>query len=61
VYVHDLIQRIKLLAPNTWFALDAKGQLSAFLQKDAATAYAAANNGKVLDFGAAQTAAKATL
>jgi NitT/TauT family transport system substrate-binding protein len=61
VYVHDLIQRIKLLAPNAWYVADAKGQLSAFLQKDAATAYAAANNGKVLDFGAAQTAAKATL
>jgi NitT/TauT family transport system substrate-binding protein len=61
VYVHDLIQRIKLLAPNTWFALDAKGQLSAFLQKDAATAYAAANKGRVLDFAGAQAAVKASL
>lgn len=61
VYVHDLIHRIKLLAPNTWFAVDAKGQLSAFLQKDAATAYAAANKGRVLDFAGAQAAAKPAL
>jgi sulfonate transport system substrate-binding protein len=59
VYVHDLIHRIKLLAPNTWFAVDAKGQLSAFLQKDAANAYAAANKGRVLDFALARGAAKA--
>ena len=61
VYVHDLMHRIKLLAPNTWFAVDAKGQLSAFLQKDAATAYAAANKGRVLDFAGAQAAAKPAL
>lgn len=61
VYVHDLIHRIKLLAPNTWFAVDAKGQLSAFLQKDAASAYAAANKGRVLDFAGAQAAAKPAL
>jgi ABC-type nitrate/sulfonate/bicarbonate transport systems, periplasmic components len=61
VYVHDLIHRIKLLAPNTWFAVDAKGQLSAFLQKDAASAYAAANKGRVLDFAGAQAAAKPSL
>jgi NitT/TauT family transport system substrate-binding protein len=54
--VHDLIHRIKLLAPTTWYAIDAKGQLSAFLQKDAATAYATANKGKVLDFAGAQAA-----
>lgn len=56
VYVHDLMHRIKLLAPTTWYALDAKGQLSAFLQKDAAVAYATANKGKVLDFAGAQAA-----
>lgn len=59
VYVHDLIHRIKLLAPTTWFAIDAKGQLSAFLQRDAAHAYAAANKGRVLDFAGAVAAAKA--
>lgn len=61
VYVHDLIHRIKLLAPNAWYAVDAKGQLSAFLQKDAATAYANVNKGRVLDFAAAQAAAKSSL
>lgn len=61
VYVHDQIHRIKLLAPNTWFAVDAKGQLSAFLQKDAANAYASANKGRVLDFTAARSSARASL
>jgi len=59
VYVHDQIHRIKLLAPNTWYAIDGRGQLSAFLQKDAASAYAAANKGRVLDYAGAQTAAAA--
>ena len=58
VYVHDLIHRIKLLAPTTWYAVDARGQLSAFLQKDAAAAYAAANKGRVLDFAGAQAAVR---
>ncbi len=61
VYVHDLIHRIKLLAPTTWYAADAKGELSAFLQKDAATAYANANKGRVLDFAAARATAGAAL
>jgi NitT/TauT family transport system substrate-binding protein len=39
--------------------VDGKGQLSAFLQKDAATAYAAANKGRVLDFAGAVAVAKA--
>lgn len=50
VYVHDLIHRIKLLAPLAWFASDSKGQISAFLQKDAANAYARANRGQILDY-----------
>lgn len=61
VYVHDLIHRIKLLAPTAWYAIDAKGQLSAFLQKDAAAAYASANKGRVLDFAGAQAAAKSSV
>ena len=56
VYVHDLIHRIKLLAPTSWYVADAKGQLSAFLQKDAASAYAAANKGQLLDFAGVQAA-----
>lgn len=59
VYVHDLIHKIKLLAPLSWYAIDGKGQLSAFLQKDAATAYAKVNGGRVLDFASAREAAKA--
>jgi len=57
VYVHDLIHRIKLLAPLAWYATDGKGQVSAFLQKDAATAYARANKGQLLDFAQLKTAA----
>jgi len=55
VYVHDLIHHIKLLAPLSYFASDARGQLSAFLQKDAAIAYARANKGQVLDYAALRT------
>jgi NitT/TauT family transport system substrate-binding protein len=51
-YAQDLIHGIKLLGNLAWFATDAKGQVSAFLQKDGAVAYAAANKGKVLDFAA---------
>ncbi len=58
VYVHDLIHRIKLLAPLAWYASDAKGQYSAFLQKDAAVAYAAANKGKVFDFNGLRAAVR---
>ncbi|MBW7901767.1 MAG: ABC transporter substrate-binding protein [Rhodocyclaceae bacterium] len=59
VYVHDLAHGIKLLAPTSWYAADAQGRLSAFLQKDAATAHAAANKGRVLDFAGAQAVARA--
>ena len=58
IYVHDLIHRIKLLAPLAWYASDAKGQYSAFLQKDAAVAYAAANKGKVFDFNGLRAAVR---
>ncbi|MES2940979.1 MAG: ABC transporter substrate-binding protein [Pseudomonadota bacterium] len=57
VYVHDQIHRIKLLAPLAWFASDARGQVSAFLQKDAAAAYARANKGQLLDFAALKSGA----
>jgi len=60
LYVHDQIHRIKLLAPLAWFAIDGKGQLSAFLQKDAAAAYARANKGQLVDY-AALRAGKTTL
>lgn len=59
VYVQDFTRGIKLLAPNAWYATDAGGQLSAFLQKDDAAAYAAAHGGRVFDFAGAQAAARA--
>lgn len=58
IYVHDLIHHIKLLAPLAWYASDAQGQYSAFLQKDAAMAYAAANQGKVFDFDGLRAAVR---
>jgi len=54
VYAHDRNLGIKLLANQAWFVADAKGQLDAFLLKDAATAYAQANKGRVVDFAAAR-------
>lgn len=58
VYVHDLIQGIKLLAPLAYYASDAKGQLSAFLQKDAASAYARANKGRFHEWPTLRSAAQ---
>jgi NitT/TauT family transport system substrate-binding protein len=56
VYVHDLIHGIKLQAPLAYFASDATGQVSAFLQKDAATAYARANKGQFHDYAGLRAA-----
>ena len=50
VYVQDLHEGVKLLASNAWYVAAADGQLSAFLQKDAAASYASANKGRVLNF-----------
>ena len=54
VYAQDRNSGIKLLAQQAWFAADAKGQLHAFLQKDAASEWAASNKGRVLDYLAAR-------
>ncbi|MCW7540190.1 ABC transporter substrate-binding protein [Aquabacterium sp. A7-Y] len=54
VYAQDRQLGIKLLAHQAWFAADTKGQLSAFLLKDAATAWAREHQGKVLDYAAAR-------
>jgi NitT/TauT family transport system substrate-binding protein len=56
VYVQDLRQGVKLLAPNAWYVSGPGGQLSAFLQKDDASAYAAAHSSQVLDFAEVQVA-----
>lgn len=57
VYAQDANSGIKLLAQQSWFATDAKGNLSAFLQKEAAAAWAQANKGKVVDYVAARALA----
>lgn len=57
VYAQDANSGIKLLAQQAWFATDAKGRLNAFLQKDAATAWAQVNNGKALDYDSARAQA----
>lgn len=54
VYVQDLHEGVKLLAPTAWYVAAANGRLSAFLQKDEAGAYAAANKGRVLSFDEVQ-------
>lgn len=55
VYAQDYDSGIKLLAKLAWFASDDKGRLHAFLQKDAAAAFADANKGKYFDYAQAQT------
>jgi NitT/TauT family transport system substrate-binding protein len=55
VYAHDQNSGIKLLAKLAWFASDAKGGLHAFLQKDAALAWANSNKGQLFDYAQART------
>jgi len=58
VYAHDSNSGLKLFASDAWF-VQGKGQLSAFLLKDAATEWARRNGGgKVLDYAAARAAVK---
>lgn len=54
VYAQDYASGIKLLAKLAWFASDDKGQLHAFLQKDAAEKFAASNKGKAFDYAQAR-------
>jgi NitT/TauT family transport system substrate-binding protein len=53
VYAHDQDTGLKLLAADAWFVVSGK-QVSAFLLKADAQAYASKNKGKVVDFGAIQ-------
>jgi NitT/TauT family transport system substrate-binding protein len=53
VYAHDQDTGLKLLAADAWFVVSGK-QVSAFLLKADAQAYASRNKGKVVDFGALQ-------
>ncbi|UXY16091.1 ABC transporter substrate-binding protein [Chitiniphilus purpureus] len=58
IYAQDYGSGIKLLARQAWFAQDGKGQLAAFLLKDAAATWAKANHAKVVDYASIQPAAK---
>jgi NitT/TauT family transport system substrate-binding protein len=55
VFAHDRNLGIKLLANQAWFVSSGKGQINAFLLKDAAAAFAQANKGRVLDYAAVRT------
>jgi NitT/TauT family transport system substrate-binding protein len=56
VYAHDRETGLKLLAGDAWF-VQSKGEISAFLLKSSAEAWARKNNGTVLDFSAAKAGA----
>jgi NitT/TauT family transport system substrate-binding protein len=55
VYVQDTNSGIKLLGSDAWF-VHGRESVSGFLLKADAEAWARANGGKVLDFGAVKTA-----
>jgi NitT/TauT family transport system substrate-binding protein len=56
VYAHDRNTGLKLLAGDAWFVAHGKNELSAFLLKESAEAWAQKTKGKVLDFDAAKAA-----
>ncbi|CAN7469710.1 ABC transporter substrate-binding protein [Pseudoduganella sp. LjRoot289] len=55
VYAHDRNSGLKLLAEDAWY-VSAKKEISSFLLKDAAEAWARQTGGKVLDYSAAKSA-----
>lgn len=56
VYAHDRNTGIKLFAHQAWFVREAKGDLSAFLLRSDADAWAKEKGGSVLDYAAARKA-----
>ncbi|WP_407935799.1 ABC transporter substrate-binding protein [Cupriavidus necator] len=52
LYVHDRNTGLKLLADKAWYVQDSKGQVSAFLLKGSADAWAGTHGGNVRDFAA---------
>ena len=56
VYAQDRNSGIKLLGAQAWFVRSEAGEVSAFLLKEQAEAWAKANGGKVLDYPAARAA-----
>ena len=57
VFAQDRNSGIKLLAHLAWFVRSPKGEVSAFLLKGDAEAWAKANGGEVQDFAAAKASA----
>ena len=55
MYAHDRNSGLKLLAEDAWY-VSARKEISSFLLKDAAEAWARQNGGKVLDYSAAKSA-----
>lgn len=54
LYAHDRNTGLKLLAGDAWFVVNGKNEISAFLLKESAEAWARKNKGKVLDFDTAK-------
>ncbi|WP_220812237.1 ABC transporter substrate-binding protein [Pseudomonas paralcaligenes] len=61
IYAQAADSGIKLLANQAWFVRNGKGELSAFLLKDQAEAYAQQHGGTALDFVSANQQAVASL
>lgn len=57
VFVQDHDSGLKLFASDAWYVRDAHGNVTAFLQKAGADAYAQRTSGAVVDYAAAKTAA----
>jgi NitT/TauT family transport system substrate-binding protein len=55
VYAHDRDSGLKLFADDAWYVGNGKNEISAFLLKESADAWARKNGGKVLDFNAIKT------
>jgi NitT/TauT family transport system substrate-binding protein len=60
VYAQDRNSGIKLLGAQAWFVRSDAGEISAFLLKDQAEAWAKANGGKVLDYPGARASTLAS-
>jgi NitT/TauT family transport system substrate-binding protein len=60
VYAQDRNNGIKLLGAQAWFVRTDAGEISAFLLKDQAEAWAKANGGKVLDYPGARASVLAS-
>lgn len=60
LYAQDRNSGIKLLGAQAWFVRTDAGEVSAFLLKEQAEAWAKANGGKVLDYPAARAAVLAS-